>query len=115
MDWDQRAFAWLYRSFRRVSGREQGAEADSPLESLTHRFETLSNLLTGEKWEVVAGRGMGGVAPGRLALPQRLDWLQDPDDQASFYLYRVVTASPPRNSASSRGAIGPTVARRWRC
>ena len=91
MDWDQRAFAWLYRSFRRVSGREQGAETDSPLESLTHRFETLSNLLTGEKWEVVAGRGMGGVAPGRLALPQRLDWLQDPDDQASFYLYRVVT------------------------
>ncbi len=48
MEWDQRAFAWLYRSFRRVSGR--GAEVDegeSPLEALTPRFETLSNLLTG--------------------------------------------------------------------
>jgi nitric oxide reductase activation protein len=91
MEWDQRAFAWLYRSLRRVGGKGQVADADSPLESLTHRFETLSNLLTGEKWEVVAGRGMGGVAPGRLALPLHLDWLADPDEQASFYLYRVVT------------------------
>ena len=91
MEWDQRAFAWLYRSFRRVSGRGgQVDEAESPLESLTPRFETLSNLLTGAKWEVVAGSGMGGVAPGRLVLPQRLAWLPDPDDQASFYLYRVV-------------------------
>lgn len=91
MEWDQRAFAWLYRSFRRVSGR--GGKVDdpeSPLESLTPRFETLSNLLTGDKWEVAAGRGMGGVAPGRLLLPQDLAWLADPDDQASFYLYRVV-------------------------
>ena len=91
MEWDQRAFAWLYRSFRRVSGR--GGEVDegeSPLEALTPRFETLSNLLTGTKWEVVAGRGMGGVAPGRLTLPQSLGWIPEPDDQASFYLYRVV-------------------------
>ncbi|MBW2629658.1 MAG: VWA domain-containing protein, partial [Deltaproteobacteria bacterium] len=65
-------------------------EAESPVESLTPRFETLSNLLTGDKWEVVAGSGMGGVAPGRLLLPQGLAWLADPDDQASFYLYRVV-------------------------
>lgn len=50
----------------------------------------LSNLLTGTKWEVVPGAGMGGVAPGRLVLPQSLAWLADPDDQASFYLYRVV-------------------------
>ena len=90
MDWDQRAFAWLYRSFRRVSGRGKADETESPLESLTSRFETLSSLLTGEKWDVVAGRGMGGVAPGRLTLPQNLPWLSDPDDQASFYLYRVV-------------------------
>jgi nitric oxide reductase activation protein len=91
MDWDQRAFAWLYRSFRRVSGRGGRVdEAESPLESLTPRFETLSNLLTGTKWEVVAGSGAGGVAPGRLTLPQNLGWLSDPDDQASFYLYRVV-------------------------
>jgi nitric oxide reductase NorD protein len=33
---------------------------------------------------------MGGVAPGRLVLPQRIDWLADPDEQAAFYLYRVV-------------------------
>jgi len=90
MEWDQRAFAWLYRSFRRVSGRSKADEIESPLESLTPRFETLSNLLTGAKWEVVAGSGMGGVAPGRLVLPQHLAWLPDPDDQASFYLYRVV-------------------------
>jgi len=91
MEWDQRAFAWLYRSFRRVSGRGgQVDDAESPLESLTPRFETLSNLLTGDKWEVVAGGGMGGVASGRLVLPQHLAWLADPDDQASFYLYRVV-------------------------
>jgi nitric oxide reductase activation protein len=91
MEWDQRAFAWLYRSFRRVSGTGGKVDdAESPLESLTPRFETLSNLLTGDKWEVVAGRGMGGVAPGRLLLPQNLAWLADPDDQASFYLYRVV-------------------------
>jgi hypothetical protein len=91
MDWDQRAFAWLYRSFRRVSGRGGKVdEAESPVESLTPRFETLSNLITGDKWEVVAGAGMGGVAPGRLVLPQALAWLADPDDQASFYLYRVV-------------------------
>ena len=91
MDWDQRAFAWLYRSFRRVSGRgDRVDDGASPLESLTPRFETLCNLLTGEKWEVVSGRGMGGVAPGRLVLPQRLAWLPDSDDQASFYLYRVV-------------------------
>jgi len=45
MDWDQRAFAWLYRSFRRVSGRGGKVdEAESPVESLTPRFETLSNL-----------------------------------------------------------------------
>jgi nitric oxide reductase activation protein len=90
MEWDQRAFAWLYRSLRRVSGRGKANEVESPLESLTPRFETLSNLLTGAKWEVVAGSGMGGVAPGRLVLPQHLAWLPDPDDQASFYLYRVV-------------------------
>ena len=67
MDWDQRAFAWLYRSFRRVSGRGGQVDvAESPLESLTPRFETLSNLLTGAKWEVVAGNGMGGVGPGPL-------------------------------------------------
>jgi nitric oxide reductase activation protein len=91
MEWDQRAFAWLYRSFRRVSGAGgQADEAESPLEALTPRFETLSNLLTGDKWEVVAGSGMGGVAPARLSLPRRIGWLSDPDDQASFYLYRVV-------------------------
>jgi nitric oxide reductase activation protein len=90
MEWDQRAFAWLYRSFRRASGKGQADEVESPLDALTPRFETLSNLLTGAKWEVVAGSGMGGVAPGRLILPQRLDWLPDPDEQASFYLYRVV-------------------------
>jgi nitric oxide reductase activation protein len=74
-----------------VSGRGgQADEVESPLDSLTPRFETLSNLLTGAKWEVVAGSGMGGVAPGRLVLPQSLAWLPDPDDQASFYLYRVV-------------------------
>jgi len=90
MEWDQRAFAWLYRSFRRVSGAARVDELESPLESLTPRFETLSNLLTGTKWEVVASAGTGGVAPGRLALPRRLAWLDEPDDQASFYLYRVV-------------------------
>jgi len=91
MEWDQRAFAWLYRAVRRVSGRGgQADEVESPLHSLTARFETLSNLLTGARWEVVAGSGMGGVAPGRLVLPQDLAWLRDPDDQASFYLYRVV-------------------------
>lgn len=91
MDWDQRAFAWLYRAFRRVSGAGgQADELGSPLEALTPRFETLSNLLTGDKWEVVAARGMGGVAPARLSLPQRIGWLPDPDGQASFYLYRVV-------------------------
>lgn len=91
MEWDQRAFAWLYRSLRRVSGRRQADEVESLLEPLTARFETLSNLLTGAKWEVVAGSGMGGVAPGRLVLPQSVAWLPDPDDQAVFYLYRVVT------------------------
>ncbi len=90
MEWDQRAFAWLYRSFRRASGKGQIDEAESPLDSLTPRFETLSNLLTGEKWEVDAGRGMGGVAPGRLVLPERLNWIPRGDDQASFYLYRLV-------------------------
>ena len=91
MEWDQRAFAWLYRSVRRVSGRGgQADELESPLHALTPRFETLSNLLTGTRWEVVAGNGMGGVAPGRLVLPQDLGWLRDTDDQASFYLYRVV-------------------------
>jgi hypothetical protein len=91
MDWDQRAFAWLYRAFRRVSGAGgQADEVGSPLEALTPRFETLSNLLTGDKWEVVAAGGMGGVAPARLSLPQRIGWLPDPDGQASFYLYRVV-------------------------
>ena len=90
MEWDQRAFAWLYRSFRRVSGRGKADDVESPLEALTPRFETLSNLLTGDKWEVLAGSGMGGVAPGRLVLPPHLAWLPDPDDQASFYLYRVV-------------------------
>ena len=91
MDWDQRAFAWLYRSFRRVTGSSQSTDAHvSPLESMTARFETLSNLLTGTKWEVVAGRGMGGAGPGRLILPQSVAWLVDPEEQASFYLYRVV-------------------------
>jgi len=90
MEWDQRAFAWLYRSLRRVGGKGQADETEYPLESLTTRFETLSSLLTGAKWEVVAGAGMGGVAPGRLVLPQNLTWLPDPDDKASFYLYRVV-------------------------
>jgi nitric oxide reductase activation protein len=91
MEWDQRAFAWLYRSFRRVSGAGgQVDDAESPLEALTPRFETLGNLLTGDKWEVVAGSGMGGVAPARLSLPPRIGWLTEPDDQASFYLYRVV-------------------------
>ena len=90
MEWDQRAFAWLYRSFRRVAGKSSAAEVESPLESLTARFETLSNLLTGAKWEVVAGRAMGGVGPGRLVLPQSAAWLADPEEQASFYLYRVV-------------------------
>ncbi|MBW2377003.1 MAG: hypothetical protein JRF55_13630, partial [Deltaproteobacteria bacterium] len=74
-----------------MSGRGGQADyAESPLEALTPRFETLSNLLTGAKWEVVAGSGMGGVASGRLVLPQNLAWLTDPDDRASFYLYRVV-------------------------
>jgi len=91
MEWDQRAFAWLYRSFRRVTGSSPSTGADvSPLESLTARFETLSNLLTGTKWEVVAGRAMGGAGPGRLILPQSVAWLADPEEQASFYLYRVV-------------------------
>ena len=90
MEWDQRAFAWLYRSFRRVSSKGQADEVESALEELTPRFETLCNLLSGTKWEVAAGRGMGGASPGRLILPQTLDWLPDPDDQASFYLYRVV-------------------------
>ncbi len=91
MDWDQRAFAWLYRSFRRMTGRSPRTDAEvSPLESLTARFETLSNLLTGTKWEVVAGRAMGGAGPGRLILPQSVTWLADPEEQASFYLYRVV-------------------------
>jgi von Willebrand factor type A domain len=90
MDWDQRAFAWLYRSFRRASGGRQVGQVESPLESLTPRFETLSNLLSGMKWEVVASGGMGGVAPGRLLLPRSLPWLPHPDDQASFYLYRLV-------------------------
>ena len=90
MGWDQRAFAWLYRSFRRVTGSSPAAEVASPLESRTARFATLGTLLTGEKWEVVAGKGMGGVGPGRLVLPQTLVWLSDPDEQAAFYLYRVV-------------------------
>ena len=90
MEWDQRAFAWLYRSFRRVSGERQADDVESALEELTPRFETLCNLLSGTKWEVTAGRGMGGASPGRLILPQTLDWLPDPDDQASFYLYRAV-------------------------
>ena len=90
MEWDQRAFAWLYRSLRRVSGKGQVDDTESPVEALTPRFETLSNLLTGEKWEVVAGSGMGGVAAGRLVLPRRLLWLPDADEQAAFYLYRVV-------------------------
>ena len=107
MDWDQRAFAWLYRSFRRVSGRGGRVdEAESPLESLTPRFETLSNLLTGAKWEVVAGSGAGGVAPGRLTLPQNLGWLSDPDDQASFYLYRVV-------AGVTAAELGFVAAREW--
>jgi hypothetical protein len=90
MEWDQRAFAWLYRSFRRVGGKREVDETESPLESLAPRFETLSSLLTGEKWEVIAGNAMGGVAPGRLVLPRDLPWLPDPDEEASFYLYRVV-------------------------
>ncbi|MFA9412695.1 MAG: hypothetical protein ACERK0_15625, partial [Deltaproteobacteria bacterium] len=81
-------------------------EAESPLESLTPRFETLSNLLTGAKWEVVAGSGAGGVAPGRLTLPQNLGWLSDPDDQASFYLYRVV-------AGVTAAELGFVAAREW--
>jgi nitric oxide reductase NorD protein len=90
MEWDQRAFAWLYRSFRRVSGRDRTEEAESPLEPLLPRFETLGRLLSGSKWEVVAGSGMGGVGPRRLILPHALEWLSNSDDQASYYLYRVV-------------------------
>ncbi|MGB5350763.1 MAG: VWA domain-containing protein [Polyangiales bacterium] len=96
MEWDQRAFAWLYRSFRRVAGKSSAAEVEPPLESLTARFETLSNLLTGAKWEVVSGKAMGGAGPGRLVLPESVTWIADPEEQASFYLYRVavgVTAS----------------------
>ena len=39
---------------------------------------------------------MGGAGPGRLVLPQSVAWIADPEEQASFYLYRVavgVTAS----------------------
>lgn len=90
MDWDQRAFAWVYRAFRRVSGKGRAEIAESPLEALTPRFETLGNLLSGDKWEVASSRGMGGVSPGRLTLPHSLDWLPDPDEQASYYLFRVV-------------------------
>ena len=74
MDWDQRAFAWLYRSFRKLGGRakaDAGATA-SPVEELAARFETLCQLLSGREWEVIPGAGMGGVAPGRLVLPGRL-------------------------------------------
>ena len=92
MEWDQRAFAWLYRSFRKLSGRTKGdaGATVSPVEELAARFETLCQLLSGREWEVTPGAGMGGVAPGRLVLPGGLTWLPDPDDQAAFYLYRVV-------------------------
>ncbi len=90
MEWDQRAFAWLYRSFRRVAGKSSAAVVESPLESLTARFETLSNLLTGAKWEVVSGKALGGAGPGRLVLPESVAWIADPEEQASFYLYRVI-------------------------
>ena len=90
MEWDQRAFAWLYRTLRRASGRGQAKEISSPVDEMAPRFETLCQLLTGQKWDVVAGAGMGGVAPGRLVLPQHLGWLPDPEDQAAFYLCRVV-------------------------
>ncbi len=90
MEWDQRAFAWLYRSFRRVAGKSSAAEVEPPLESLRARFETLSNLLTGAKWEVVSGKAMGGAGPERLVLPESVAWIADPEEQASFYLYRVV-------------------------
>jgi nitric oxide reductase activation protein len=89
MEWDQRAFAWLYRSFRRVAGKSSAAEVEPPLASLTARFETLSNLLTGAKWEVVSGKAMGGAGPGRLVLPESVAWIADPEEQASLYLYRV--------------------------
>lgn len=90
MEWDQRAFAWLYRSLRRVSGRGRAVESEPALEGLTSRFEMLAGLLTGQRWEVVATAGAGGVAPGRLVLPLSLPWLPDSADRASFYLYRVV-------------------------
>ena len=90
MEWDQRAFAWIYRSLRRMSGRDAAEPHESPVDELTPRFETLSNLLSGGKWEVIAGPGAGGFGPGRLVLPRQLGWLPDPDEQAAFYLYRVV-------------------------
>ena len=90
MELDQRAFAWLYHSLRRLSGKSKSDEVDALVETLTHRLETLGQLISGEEWEVRPCRGMGGVAPGRLLLPTRLGWLPEPEDQASFYLYRVV-------------------------
>jgi Mg-chelatase subunit ChlD len=92
MEWDQRAFAWLYRSFKRVSGGRDDGEAESPLDALTPRFETLAHLLTGEKSEVLPVDDMGGAAPGRVLLPRRVPWLTSPEDVGSFYLYRLVIA-----------------------
>jgi len=90
MEWDQRAFAWLYRTFRRATGRGPAEAISTRGVEITTRFEMLCQLLTGAKWEVATGGGMGGVGPGRIVLPERLPWLSDPDDQATFYLSRVV-------------------------
>jgi nitric oxide reductase activation protein len=62
----------------------------------------LASLLTGEKWEVVATGGMGGVAPRRLVLPLSLPWLHDSDARASFYLYRVIFGT----TVSAQGFVG---------
>ena len=39
---------------------------------------------------MVAGSGTGGAGPGRLVLPETVDWLTDSDERAAYYLYRVV-------------------------
>ena len=91
MDWDQRAFAWLYRAFKRATGKaDQPSRPESTLAPFAVRLETLTTLLAGESWEVLGTRGLGGVGGRRLLLPTQLPWIPTPEGSVSFYLYRTV-------------------------